>query len=73
MSVGLGEAKRSAEGGSCISGQAFQRFRNQLLDAGWIEQDQECKWKRTALGDEFVFDWKNSNSYQQRKTDGSEQ
>ena len=73
VSVGLGEAKRSAEGGSCISGQAFQRFRNQLLEAGWIEQDQECKWKRTALGDEFVFDWKNSNSYQQRKTDGSEQ
>ena len=73
LSVGLGEVKRTAEGGSCIKGPAFQRFRNQLLEAGWVEQDQECKWRRTTLGDQFVFDWKNSSNYQQRTTNGSEQ
>ena len=71
--VSLGVVKRYAEQGSCLSSVSFGKFRTRLQEAGWIEQDPEYRWRRSKLGDEFVFSWKNSNTYQQGATNGSEQ
>ena len=71
--VSLGVVKRYAEQGSCLSSVSFGKFRTRLQEAGWIEQDPEYRWRRSKLGDELVFSWKNSNTYQQGATNGSEQ
>lgn len=70
--VHLAVAQRYAKEGSCIGSVAFSRIRTTLRDSGWIEQDKEGRWRRSKLGDEFVFSWKNSNTHQQGATNGSE-
>ena len=70
--VPLAVSQRYAKEGSCIGSVAFSRIRATLRDSGWIEQDKEGRWRRSKLGDEFVFSWKNNNIHQQGATDGSE-
>ena len=71
--VSLAVAKRYAEQGSCLSSPAFAKYRALLQESGWIEQDPEFRWRRSKLGDEFVFSWKDSNNHQQGTTHGSQQ
>ena len=65
-------AQRFASDGCGIGQGAFQTIRNKLLEGGWVQQDSDMRWHRTKRGDEYFFDWKNGNIYQQGATDGSE-
>ena len=51
---GLREIERAASEGTGISKQQFAAMRMELVNRGWITQDQQHRWFRTSTAEEFV-------------------
>lgn len=51
--AGMSEVARLASEGTGISKNQFAAMRMELRERGWITQDQEGRWFRTSVGEEF--------------------
>lgn len=52
--MGLSEIARDAGDGSGITRTQLGTMRIELLERGWVTQDAEGRWFRTAVAEEFV-------------------